>query len=221
MKSLICPSMMCADMFFLERDVRTLEACRADLFHIDIMDGEFVPNYTLGTDYIKRLHSFSPICQDIHLMITSPEKKLDRFDIRQGDCVSVHYEAMQDVKYCIEYIKNKGARPILAINPNTDISVTMPYMSDLFGVLIMTVYPGYAGQKLVEGSFEKISAMRTLANENGFDKLRIQVDGNVSFENGAIMKRCGADMFVCGSSSVFSKSFPLASAYEKFALCVK
>ncbi|MBR6534644.1 MAG: ribulose-phosphate 3-epimerase, partial [Clostridia bacterium] len=116
MNTMICPSVMCADMLHLENDIRILENCRADYLHMDIMDGEFVPNYTLGTDLIKTLHAFCSIPQDIHLMISHPEKKLERFDITAGDCVSFHYEASCDIPFCIYYIKSKGAKPILAIN---------------------------------------------------------------------------------------------------------
>ena len=208
-------------MLHLENDIRILENCRADYLHMDIMDGEFVPNYTLGTDLIKTLHAFCSIPQDIHLMISHPEKKLERFDITAGNCVSFHYEACCDIPFCIDYIKSKGAKPILAINPNTDVSVTAPYLSQLFGVLVMTVYPGYAGQKLVDSSLEKITAMRLLAEQSGLSELHVQVDGNVSFQNGTLMKKHGADMFVCGSSSLFTKEMTIKEAYEKFAQCIR
>lgn len=221
MTSLICPSMMCADMFDLKKSISLLEECGADFLHIDIMDGVFVPNYTLGTDYIKNLHKFTDIPQDIHLMITSPETKLDRFDIKKGDCVSFHYEATSDAAYCINYIANKGAYPILAINPDTDISVLKPYLPTLYGVLVMTVFPGYAGQKLVQGSIEKIKSTRDMCNEAGYSNIRIEVDGNVSFENATLMRQAGADMFVAGTSSVFCSNMQLLQAYLKLEEYVK
>ena len=220
-KSYICPSMMCADMFCLGEAVRKLENCGTDYLHIDVMDGVFVPNYTLGTDYIKNLHSYTDIPLDIHLMIISPEDKLERFDIKENDLVSVHFEATNDVAKCLDYINSKGAQAILAINPKTPSDVVIPYLNKIKGVLVMTVNPGYAGQKLVEGSLEKIKEMRHLLDGAGYENIFIEVDGNVSFENGVLMKSSGADMFVAGSSSIFTKQMTLEDAYRKFKDCVK
>ncbi len=221
MKAMICPSLMCADMFNLAKSISELEKCHADFLHIDIMDGVFVPNYTLGTDYIKNLHSFTKIHQDIHLMITQPELKLERFDIKSGDCVSFHYESTGNADKCIEYIISKGANPILAINPDTDISVVKPYLKKLFGVLVMTVFPGYAGQKLVEGAIDRIQKMKDMCIAEGFENMHIEVDGNVSFENSVLMRQAGADMFVAGSSSVFTSKMMLTDAYRKLLECIK
>lgn len=220
-KSYICPSMMCADMFCLGEAVRKLENCGTDYLHIDVMDGVFVPNYTLGTDYIKNLHSYTDIPLDIHLMIISPDEKLERFDIKENDLVSVHFEATNDVTKCLDYINSKGAQAILAINPKTPCDAVIPYFDKIKGVLVMTVNPGYAGQKLVEGSLEKIKEMRRLLDGAGYENIFIEVDGNVSFENGVRMKAAGADMFVAGSSSVFTKQMTLEDAYRKFKDCVK
>ncbi len=220
-KSYICPSMMCADMFCLGEAVKKLENCGTDYLHIDVMDGVFVPNYTLGTDYIKNLHSYTDIPLDIHLMIISPDEKLERFDIKENDLVSVHFEATNDVTKCLDYINSKGAGAILAINPKTPCDAVIPYFDKIKGVLVMTVNPGYAGQKLVEGSLEKIKEMRRLLDGAGYENIFIEVDGNVSFENGVRMKAAGADMFVAGSSSVFTKQMTLEDAYRKFKDCVK
>ena len=208
-------------MFCLGEAVKALEKCGADYLHIDIMDGVFVPNYTLGTDYIKNLHSFTDIPLDIHLMITDPSDKLERFDIKENDLVSVHFEASNDISKCLDYINSKGADAIFAINPKTPCDVVIPYLDKIKGVLVMTVNPGYAGQKLVEGSLEKIKEMRHLLDGAGYENVFIEVDGNVSFENGVLMKKAGADMFVAGSSSVFTKQMTLDEAYSKFKDCVK
>lgn len=219
-KSYISPSLMCCDFFNLGKCVKELESLGTDYLHIDIMDGEFVPNYTLGTDHIKKLHTYTDIPQDIHLMITEPERKLDRFEIKKGDIVSVHYEASKDIPLCLDKINDHGAFAMLAINPNTPCDVVIPYLPKLSAVLIMTVYPGYAGQKLVEGSIDKIKEMRRLLNGAGYENVMIEVDGNVSFENAVLMKESGADIFVAGSSSVFSKDMTLSDAFEKFKRCV-
>ena len=211
---------MCCDLFNLGGCVKDLEALGTDYLHIDIMDGEFVPNYTLGTDHVKKLHSFTDIPLDIHLMITKPEKKLDRFEMKKGDFVSIHYEASEDIDSCLDIINEKGAYAMLAINPDTPCEAVLPYLPKLKAVLVMTVYPGYAGQKLVEGSIDKIKEMRRLLNGAGYENILIEVDGNVSFENAILMKDGGADMFVTGYSGVFSKDMTLKKAYEKFKSCV-
>lgn len=208
-------------MFCLGTAVKALEKCGADYLHIDIMDGVFVPNYTLGTDYIKNLHTYTDIPLDIHLMITDPSDKLERFDIKENDLVSIHFEATSDVSKCLDYINSKKAGAILAINPKTPCDVIVPYLDKIKGVLVMTVNPGYAGQKLVEGSFEKIKEMRHLLDGAGYEDVMIEVDGNVSFENAVLMKKAGADMFVAGSSGVFTKQMTLDEAYSRFKDCVK
>ncbi len=208
-------------MFCLGTAVKELERCGTDYLHIDVMDGVFVPNYTLGTDYIKNLHAYTDIPLDIHLMIISPDEKLERFDIRENDLVSIHFESTENITKCLEYINSKGAGAILAINPMTPCEAVIPYLDKIKGVLVMTVNPGYAGQKLVEGSFEKIKEMRHLLDGAGYENIFIEVDGNVSFENGVRMKAAGADMFVAGSSSVFTKQMTLEDAYRKFKDCVK
>lgn len=212
---------MCADMFELGASVKQMEKCGADYLHIDIMDGVFVPNYTLGTDYIKNLHSFTDIPLDIHLMISAPDTKLDRFDIRKNDAVSVHFESTEHIDVCLEYINSKGADAILAINPPTPVECVLSYLDKIKGVLVMTVHPGYAGQKLVEGSFDKIKKMRRLLDGAGYEDILIEVDGNVSFENAVLMKKAGADMFVSGSSGVFAKHMTFEQAYSKFKICVE
>ena len=206
---------MCADMFCLGAGVKALEKCGADYLHIDVMDGVFVPNYTLGTDYIKNLHSYTNTPLDIHLMITLPEEKLERFDIKENDLVSIHFEASNDVTKCLDYINSKGAGAILAINPKTPCDAVIPFLDKIKGVLVMTVNPGYAGQKLVEGSLEKIKEMRRLLDSAGYENVFIEVDGNVSFENAKRMREAGANIFVGGTSSIFSKGGTLEENIAK------
>ena len=221
MKKKISPSMMCASPLTLANTLKTFESNKIEYLHIDIMDGEFVPNYTLGPDYCRCVRNACDIPLDIHLMITSPDEKLERFDIKENDLVSVHFEASNDISKCLDYINSKGAGAILAINPKTPCDSVIPYLDKIKGVLVMTVNPGYAGQKLVEGSLEKIKEMRHLLDGAGYENVFIEVDGNVSFENGVLMKKAGADMFVAGSSSVFTKQMTLSEAYSRFKDYVK
>lgn len=205
MQSQISPSMMCVDFFELDKYIRIFEEQKIEYLHIDVMDGSFVPNYTLGTDFIKALKRKTNIPLDIHLMIENPESKLDWFDFGENDYVSVHYEATPHIHRALAAIKARGAKAMVAINPGTPIYAIENLLDDIDAVLVMTVNPGFAGQKLVEATLKKIQNLRTFLDEKGYAHIEIEVDGNVSFENAVRMRRVGADIFVAGSSSVFAK----------------
>lgn len=205
----IAPSIMCAPMLSVDGCLRELERCGADLIHIDIMDGSFVPNYTLGTNFVKELKSKTSVPLDIHLMIEDPEKKLDWFTFGEGDYVSVHYEASRHLNKALGIIRARGAKAMVAINPATPIYALESVLDDIDAVLVMTVNPGFAGQMLIESTLKKISRLRRYLDEGGYSHVEIEVDGNVSFENAKRMSQAGADIFVAGSSSVFEKSAPL------------
>lgn len=205
MPKMISTSMMCANPFTLRETLTSFEKNKIEYLHLDIMDGEFVPNFTLGTDYCKALKEATDIPLDIHLMINDPEKKLDWFPFGKNDIVSVHYESSKHIYRALQQIKAKGAKAFLAINPGTPADVILPMMEILDGVLVMTVNPGFAGQKLVQPTLKKITEVRNLAPKNGRDDLLIEVDGNVSLENAVKMSSAGADIFVAGTSAVFKK----------------
>ena len=205
----IAPSIMCAPMLSVDGCLRQLEQCGADLIHIDIMDGSFVPNYTLGTNFVKEMKSKTSVPLDIHLMIEDPEKKLDWFTFGEGDYVSVHYEASRHLNKALGIIRARGAKAMVAINPATPIYALESVLDDIDAVLVMTVNPGFAGQMLIESTLKKISRLRRYLDEGGYSHVEIEVDGNVSFENAKRMSQAGADIFVAGSSSVFEKSAPL------------
>ena len=215
LKKMISPSLMCADFFALREELEKLEKAGIEYLHIDIMDGEFVQNYTLGTDFIKKLHEATSIPLDIHLMITKPETKLSWFEIKEGDYVSVHYEASTHIQRALAEIHRRGGKTMLALNPGTPLSVLEELLPDLDAVLIMTVNPGFAGQKLAESTLDKIAEVRMLAEQAGKKELLIEVDGNVSFENAVRMSRKGADIFVAGTSSVFRKDMTMDVAAKK------
>ncbi len=210
----IAPSMMCADFLHLGDELETLKANKADFLHIDIMDGEFVRNYTLGTDYIRKLHKYSDIPLDIHLMITEPALKISWFEMKPGDYVSVHVEADAHIQRSLAAIKNAGAKAMAALNPGTPLCMLEDLLPDLDGVLLMTVNPGFAGQKLVPQTIDKIRRLRRMLDEAGYENTDIEVDGNVSFENAVKMREAGANVFVAGSSSVFA---PGATVAENIA----
>ena len=213
--------MMCADIFALGETLKTFEKNGVSYLHIDIMDGEFVPNFTLGTDYCRLMKKATSIPLDIHLMINDPEKKLSWFDFGEGDMVSVHFESTKHPYLALQMIRERGAKAFLAINPGTAASVILPMLSVMDGVLVMTVNPGFAGQKLAESTLAKISEVRALAEAAGKTDLLIETDGNVSFENAIRMSRAGADIFVAGTSAVFRKEMSLEEGLKKLQKCVE
>ena len=221
MKKQIAPSIMCAPFFELGKCVREMEINKVDYIHVDIMDGSFVPNYTLGTDFIKALKKGTDIPLDIHLMIDEPERKIDWFEFSEGDYVSVHAEATRHLQRTLAKIKEKGGKPMVAINPATPLSAIEYVVDDIDAVLVMTVNPGYAGQKLVKATLEKITDLRKMLDSKGYPHIEIEVDGNVSFENAKLMSMAGADIFVAGSSSIFSPDFSLGEGIDKLRKAVE
>ena len=213
--------MMCADIFMLGDTMDVFEKNGVSYLHIDIMDGEFVPNFTLGTDYCRRMKQSSSIPLDVHLMINDPEKKLSWFDFGEGDIVSVHFESTKHPYLALQMIRERGAKAFLAINPGTAASVILPMLSVMDGVLVMTVNPGFAGQKLAESTLAKITEVRMLVEKAGREDLLIETDGNVSFENAVRMSRAGADIFVAGTSAVFRKDMTLEEGLKKLQDCVE
>jgi len=215
MKSMISPSMMCIDFAHLEDSINVLAKLNVEYLHFDIMDGDFVPNYTLGPDFMKAVRSISSIPFDIHLMIQRPEDKLSYFDIRPGDLVCVHQESTVHLQRVLQRIRDMGAKAAVALNPATPISSLEEVLDDIDVILIMTVNPGYAGQKLIPSTIGKIGRLREYLHVHGYDRIAIEVDGNVSFENAELMRSAGADIFVAGSSSLFSKEIDLNTSGQK------
>ena len=205
----ISPSMMCADITALKETLDTFKKCGIEYLHIDIMDGHFVPNFTLGTDYCKKLKEMCDIPLDIHLMIEKPEEKLSWFAFGEGDIVSVHPESTAHFQKALSQIKSRGGRAFAALNPSTPLNVLDFVLDDIDGVMIMAVNPGFAGQKMVPSCLDKITQLRNHLDSKGYGNVEIEVDGNVSFENAVKMKKAGANIFVAGTSSVFNSSFSL------------
>jgi len=207
---------MCVDFFGLKEAVTNFEKCEIELIHVDIMDGEFVPNFTLGTDFIKALKKNTDIPLDIHLMINDPESKLDWFEFGEGDYVSVHAESTRHLHKAISSIRARGAKAMVAINPGTPISAIECVLDEIDAVLVMTVNPGFAGQKLVRSTLKKIKELREHLDRCGYSHVEIEVDGNVSYENAALMNEAGANIFVAGTSSIFAKDGDIFSNTKKF-----
>ncbi len=215
MKAKISPSMMCADICRIKETVEEFEKNNIEYLHIDIMDGHFVKNFTLGTDYCKALKEITSIPLDIHLMIEKPEEKLDWFPFGKSDIVSVHAESTPNIQKSLQIIRSREAKAFIAINPETDIDMIKNMIDDIDGVLVMTVNPGFAGQKMISSTLDKIKKVREYLDISGRNNISVEVDGNVSFENCVKMKEAGADIFVAGTSSVFTKDLSLSESIAK------
>ncbi len=220
-QAIISPSVMCVPQW---RDITaTLEQMQeagVELLHIDVMDGIFVPNLMLGTEAVRQLRSISPIPIDLHLMVERPEDKLPWFDIRPGEYVSVHVESTRHLQRVLTRIRELGARPLAALNPATPIVMLENVLPDIDGVMLMTVNPGFAGQKLVPQMLNKIERTRQMLDQAGYSQVRIEVDGNVSFENAGKMRMAGADIFVCGTASLFSGKGTLPERIVRMRRCI-
>lgn len=208
MKQQLLPSMMCVDPSKLTPIMRLFEDNQIDGLHIDVMDGHFVPNLQLGTDYCRYLSAMTDLPMDYHLMVEEPERMLPWFPIRKGDLVSVHAESTRHLGRAFDQILEMGAKPMIALNPATPLCMIEEVLPVAAGVLLMTVNPGFAGQKMVPATLDKIKRARRMLDERGYSHLPIEVDGNVSPAHLVEMQEAGANMFVIGSSG-FLRSMDL------------
>lgn len=216
----ISPSVMCVDFVKLEESIRALERAGVEYLHVDIMDGRFVPNFTLGPDFVKALREITDIPLDYHLMVQEPDAHIGSFPIKPGDIVTVHQEACTHLQRTLQLIRSYGAKAAVALNPATPILSIEDVLEDLDMVLIMTVNPGFAGQKLVPSTLRKIERLKKLLSEAGYGHIEVEVDGNVSFENAVKMRASGADIFVAGTSSIFRRGEDILTLTERFRACI-
>jgi len=199
----ISASMMCADLVNLNDTIKVFEEEKVDYLHIDVMDGEFVPNFGLGVDYIRALRDLTQIPLDLHLMIKNPEYKLQWIGIKPTDIVSIHYESTYQVQRVLDWLSPYGCKRFLAINPATPIYVLEEVFDYIDGINLLMVNPGFAGQKIVPSTLRKAEKVVDMLKENNRTDITIEVDGNITFENGRKLFATGASVFVCGSSSIF------------------
>ena len=214
MKKYLSASLMCADLTNLIDSIKDLEKAGIDYLHIDIMDGSFVPNITLGFDLINAIKKVTDIPLDIHMMVNEPSRFIDRMNLDKNDIICVHYESDVHIHRTLLQIKNKGCKAGIALNPQTPIE-SIKYLTEYIDMLlVMTVSPGFAGQKIFDGAQRKTADARRMLDEWGCENISIEVDGNISCRNGELLSKCGADIFVLGTSSLFvkDKELPVAAA---------
>lgn len=202
-KSEISASMMCADLVDLKETIAVFEQKGVDYLHIDVMDGEFVPNFGLGVDYIRGLRGLTGIPLDLHLMIKNPEYKLQWIGIRKTDMVTIHYESTYQVQRALDWLAPYECKRFLAINPATPIYVLEEVLDYIDGINLLMVNPGFAGQTIVKSTLRKAEKLQQFLKDNQREEILIEVDGNITLENGERLRKRGASIFVLGSSSLF------------------
>lgn len=202
-KSEISASMMCSDLIDLKETIRIFEEEGIEYLHIDVMDGTFVPNFGLGVDYIRGLRKLTSIPLDIHLMVKDPEYKFPWLGIKSGDTVSIHYESTFQVQRALDYLEPYGCKRFLAINPATPISALEEVLDYIDGINLLMVNPGFAGQKIVPSTMRKAQKIVELLRQEGREDIIIEVDGNITPENGCKLRAIGASRFVAGTSAIF------------------
>lgn len=199
----ISASMMCSDLIDLKETLKVFEEEGVEYLHIDMMDGTFVPNFGLGVDYIRGLRKLTTIPLDLHLMIKDPEYKFQWIGIKDTDIVSIHYESTFQVQRALDYLKPYGCKRFLAINPATPVYVLEEVLDYIDGINLLMVNPGHAGQKIVPSTIKKAQRVVDFLRSEGREDIAIEVDGNITPDNGRKLKDIGADIFVCGTSAIF------------------
>lgn len=197
MRVQISPSILSADFANLEADLTSIST--ADMIHIDVMDGHFVPNLTIGLPVVKRIREVSKTVLDVHLMIENPEHWASKYAELGADSVTFHLEAARDPYQVIRSIRQSGSRVGLAIKPDTPLETAAPYLPLIDMLLVMTVEPGFGGQKLIERVLPKVTSSRELVESQGLN-VDIQVDGGITLENIASVAALGANVFVAGTA---------------------
>lgn len=205
----IAPSLLSADFARLADDIAIVEAAGADALHVDVMDGHFVPNITIGVPVVKAVKKVTKLPLDVHLMITDPDRYLEAFISAGASMVTVHVEVLPHLHRTLSRIRELGAKAGAAINPSTPISVLSDVASELDHILVMSVNPGFGGQKFIPRSLDKVAALQAWLTASGSSAV-IEVDGGVDLTNANALTRAGASMLVAGAS-IFGTNDPAAA----------
>jgi ribulose-phosphate 3-epimerase len=200
MKSIkISPSILSADFSKLGKEIEDLEKAKADLIHIDVMDGHFVPNITIGPEVINKLRKYTSLPFDVHLMISPVNNFIKNFAEAGADIITIHPEATNDLMGSIKKIKSFNKKAGVSLNPETSINEVLPILSSIDLILIMSVNPGFGGQKFIKDTLEKVKILRKEIDTKKF-KTQIEIDGGINFSNAKLAKEAGVDILVSGTT---------------------
>ena len=195
----ISPSILASDFSSLGEEVVNITKAGADYIHVDVMDGHFVPNLTIGPDIVKSIRDKSSLPFDVHLMIDPVQPYIEKFVEAGADIVSVHPEANDDTQACIDKIKSLNVKAGLAINPDTEWEVVKPFMDQLDLILVMSVHPGFGGQKFIPTALDKLEKLRKEIDQSG-KEIDLEIDGGINFENSKVAIEAGANILVSGTT---------------------
>jgi len=216
MNYLIAPSVLAADFGNLQRDIEMVNSSEADWFHVDIMDGVFVPNISFGFPVVEAIKKHAKKPLDVHLMITDPDRYIEAFANAGASVITVHYEACVHLHRTVDAIKKLGCKAGVALNPHTPVSLLEDIVQDIDLALIMSVNPGFGGQKFIQQTYRKIRTLRELS-AGIHDDLMIEVDGGVNIDNAPLLLEAGANVLVAGNF-VFSAQDPLSTVQQLKAI---
>jgi ribulose-phosphate 3-epimerase len=214
---LIAPSILAADLGHLADEVRKVEEAGADWIHIDIMDGHFVPNLTMGPAIVEAVRGVTRLPLDVHLMLTNPLEMVEPFAKAGADFISVHREVLDDVESALRHIESFGKKAALVINPDTPAESVSPFISRAAMILVMSVHPGFAGQGFIEGVLPKLEQLRDLKRRRGSSCL-LEIDGGIKVSNIARVIAAGADVVVAGSGVFATPDYRATIAAMKAAI---
>lgn len=206
MQKIIAPSLLSADFLHLSRDIEMLNDSQADWFHLDIMDGVFVPNISYGISLVRTINKMAKKPLDVHLMIVKPERYFEKFHKAGADIITFHYEASTHIHRSVQQIKSLGIKAGIVLNPHTPVSFLEDILEDLDLVLLMSVNPGFGGQKFIARTYSKIEKLRNMIDKNNLNTM-IEVDGGINIENASKLFATGADVLVAGYA-VFNSEDP-------------